>query len=243
MTHRVDVLGVRVDALTRSELLDRVEAFVVGGRTATVAYLNLHVLDLANRHPDLADCLQQADLCYCDGEGVRLAARILGAYLPERITGADWIWDLAARAEGRWRLAWIGGEPGVSEQAAARLRLRHPGLEISAFEGNPTEVETGRILASLDALRPQVVLVGMGTPLQERWVRDHRSRIRAPVVWCVGGTADVVSGRVQRGPALLYRHQEWAARLLADPRRLWRRTLVEAPRVLLRAVAARVATL
>ncbi len=239
---RVEVLGISVDVLARRDLLDRIEALVDGGGRRTVAYVNLHVLDQAHRHPDLADVLRHVDLCYCDGEGVRLVARILGVELPERMTGADWIWDLAARAEGRWRLAWIGGRPGVSARAAARLRERYPDLEIEAFPGHLSGTETTRVLDALRAFRPHVVLVGMGTPTQERWVHDHREAIEAPVAWCTGATADVVSGRVDRGPALLHRHHEWAARLVADPVRLWRRYLVGAPRVLARAVAARLAT-
>jgi len=238
---RPEVLGIPVDAVTRGEMLDRVAEFVEEGARRTVAYVNLHVLDEAGRHPDLAAFLRGTDLCYCDGEGVRLAARILGEHLPERITGADWIWDLAARAEGRWRLAWVGGAPGVSEAAAARLRERHPRLEIAAFQGYLSDGDTAAVLEALGEVRPHVVLVGMGTPVQERWVGAHRAAIEAPVAWCLGATADFVSGRIRRGPALLHRRQEWAARLLADPRRLWRRYLVGAPRVLARAAAARVA--
>jgi N-acetylglucosaminyldiphosphoundecaprenol N-acetyl-beta-D-mannosaminyltransferase len=238
---RPEILGIPVDALTRRALVDRVEAFVAEGGCRTVAYVNLHVLDQAHRHPDLARFLRSVDLCYCDGEGVRLAAWVLGESLPERMTGADWIWDLAARAEGCWRLGWIGGAPGVAHRAAAHLRDRHPRLEIRAFQGYLSDRGTALVLGELAVFRPHVVLVGMGTPVQERWVHDHRASIEAPVIWCVGATADVVSGRVDRGPAFLYRRHEWAARLLSDPRRLWRRYLWRAPVVLARAAAARAA--
>lgn len=224
MSRRVDVLGVGIDPVDRAGLLDAVGALVDARGRATVAYANVHVLNTAARDPALRDFLAGVDLCYCDGEGVRLGARLLGEALPERMTGADWIWDFAARAEGRWRVFWLGGEPGVAEAAAARLRERHPGLVVAADHG--FHEDWAPVVARIDAFAPDVVLVGMGTPTQERWVAEWRARIDAPVVWVLGATADFVSGRVSRGPAWLHQRQEWLARLVTEPRRLWRRYLV-----------------
>jgi N-acetylglucosaminyldiphosphoundecaprenol N-acetyl-beta-D-mannosaminyltransferase len=220
---KVDVLGVAVDDVTRDGMLDAVGALVERGG-ATVAYANVHVLDVAQRDPALRAFLNAADLCYCDGGGVVLGARILGRRLPERMTGADWIWDLAARAEHRWRMAWIGGEDGVVARAVAVLRERHPGLEVHAEHG--FHADWGPVIARVNAASPHIVLVGMGTPVQERWVAAWRSRLEAPVAWCVGATADFVSGKVDRGPAWLHGRQEWLARLLTEPGRLWRRYLL-----------------
>ncbi|MFH1467347.1 MAG: WecB/TagA/CpsF family glycosyltransferase [Pseudomonadota bacterium] len=199
--------------------------------------MNVHVLDRCAHHPDLVAFLRGIELCYCDGKGVILAARILGERLPERMTGADWIWDLAARAEGRWRIAWIGGEEGVTAAAAAVLRQRHPGLEIVPFHGYHPKEGPGNdaLIAAINAAGADLVLVGMGTPAQERWVAANRGRLQAPVVWCLGATADFISGRVSRGPRWLYDRQEWLARLLVDPRRLWRRYLLGNARVMGRA--------
>jgi N-acetylglucosaminyldiphosphoundecaprenol N-acetyl-beta-D-mannosaminyltransferase len=237
---RIDLLGVPVDVLTRGALLDRVADLVAARGQATVGYVNVHVLDQCARNPDLAPFLRDLDVCYCDGKGAVLAARILGERLPERMTGADWIWDLAARAEGRWRLCWVGGEPGVTEEAARALRARHPALQVVAHHGfHPKEgPENDAFVAELNAAEADIVLVGMGTPVQERWVGANRAALRAPVVWCLGATADFVSGRVSRGPRWLYDRQEWLARLVADPRRLWRRYLLGNARVMARACAA-----
>lgn len=237
---RIDLLGLPLDAVDRAGLLDAVAALIRADRRATVAYLNIHVANEARRHPDLAGFLRRADLCYCDGEGVRLGARLLGHRLPERITGADWIHDLAARAarEG-WRIAWIGGEPGVTAAAAAGLQRRHPGLSIHPEHGfHPPGPEDDALIARVNAARPHIVLVGMGTPLQERWLAARRHRLDAPVAWVLGATADFVSGRVPRGPAFLHTRQEWLARLLTDPRRLWRRYLIGNTAFMLRILRA-----
>jgi N-acetylglucosaminyldiphosphoundecaprenol N-acetyl-beta-D-mannosaminyltransferase len=220
----VDLLGVRVHAVDRKELIERVGAFVSGDRPATIGYANVHVLNTAARDPELRRFLNGLDLCYCDGNGVKWAAAATGQALTERMTGADWIWDLAAAAEGRWRIFWLGGEPGVTEAAAARLRERHPRLDIHTDHG--FHEEAAPLLARINALQPDIVLVGMGTPVQERWVERWRGAIDAPVVWVLGATHDFVSGKVDRGPEWLHRDHEWLARLLVDPRRLWRRYLI-----------------
>ncbi|MFZ5481818.1 MAG: WecB/TagA/CpsF family glycosyltransferase [Myxococcota bacterium] len=235
---RVDVLGVGVDRVDRAAMLDRVGALVAARGRATVAYANVHVLNVAARDPALAAFLNAADLCYCDGDGVRLGARLLGERLPERMTGADWIWDYAARAEAEgWRTWWIAGEPGVVDVAARNLRARHPGLRIGGDHGFCADDTPIR---NANAFGADVVLVGMGTPLQERWVARHRPELEAPVVWVVGATADFVSGKVSRGPTILNQNAEWLARLVTEPRRLWRRYLLGNTRFLGRVVIERV---
>jgi N-acetylglucosaminyldiphosphoundecaprenol N-acetyl-beta-D-mannosaminyltransferase len=239
-TERIQLLGIPIDVLTRAQLLERVEGLVERGQQATVGYVNVHVLDRLGQHRDLLPFFEGLDLCYCDGKGVILAARLQGDHLPERMTGADWIWDLAARAEGRWRICWIGGEPGTTAEAAAVLQRRHPGLEIVPHHGyHPKQgPENDAFIQRVNAAGADIVLVGMGTPVQERWVRDNRHAMEAPVVWCLGATADFISGRVPRGPQWLYDRQEWLARLLVDPKRLWQRYLLGNGRVMARALAA-----
>ncbi|MES2639782.1 MAG: WecB/TagA/CpsF family glycosyltransferase [Myxococcota bacterium] len=236
---RVDILGIGVDSVDRGGLLARVGDHVAARGRATVAYVNVHVLNVAAHDDALRAFLDTADLVYCDGGGVVLGARLLGAALPERMTGADWIWDLAARAEAAgWRIFWMGGEPGVAAEAARRLCERHPTLRIATEHGFIHDASA--VVATINRFAPDIVLVGMGTPVQERWVATNRAAIDAPVVWVTGATADFVSGKVARGPAWLHDRQEWLARLLVDPRRLWRRYLVGNTVFLARVLRARV---
>ncbi len=235
---RVDVLGLPVDALDVEGLLARVAELVTARRAARVAYLNAHVLDVALRHDEVAAFLKRADVVYCDGEGIRVAAGLLGHSLPTRMTGADWIHDLAARAahEG-WRIAWIGGRPGVCARACEVLRAAHPSLDLLPEHGFHDDEEA--LLARVAEWSPDIVLLGMGTPTQERFVLRNAARLQAPVTWVVGAVADVVSGDVPRGPRWLYTRQEWLARLLVDPRRLWRRYLIGNARVAVKVLRAR----
>lgn len=229
MTDRINILGVGVNRCTWPELVARVAELVTRPGPSTVAYANIHVLNTSVEDAALRDFLNAADVCYCDGAGVRLGARVLGEDIRERMTGADWIHDLGREAHARgWRLFWLGSEPGVTEAAARVLIEQNPGLHIDcdhgyhAKTGDPNDA----LIARINAARPDIVLVGMGTPVQEAWVAANRARIAAPVVWVLGATADFVSGKVSRGPAVLYNNQEWLARLLTEPRRLWKRYLI-----------------
>ncbi len=229
-----------MDAVDLEGLMAGIEALVERG-DATVSYLNIHVANTAWRDLELRAFLEQVDLCYCDGAGVVLGAKIAGEVLPGRITGADWIWPLAALASDRsWRLFWLGGDPGVSESAAEALRALHPELSIQADHGFHDAAATPGLLDRINAFAPHILLVGMGTPTQEHWVVRHRAAIDAPIVWCLGATADFVSGRVDRGPEWLHGRQEWLARLLNDPGRLWRRYLIGNPKFLCRVLRERI---
>lgn len=223
----VELLGVRVHPVDLRGLLEVVAGFIQDSRRRTIAYVNVHVMNLAASDEALRQFLNGVDLCYCDGEGVRLGARILQKELPTRMTGADWIWELAARAEAEgWRIFWMGGEPGVTEVAAQRLRERCPGLHIASDHGFYPPEEQEALRGRIHSFAPHILLVGMGSPLQERWVATWRGKLEVPVVWVLGATADFVSGRVSRGPAWLHQRQEWLARLLTEPGRLWRRYLI-----------------
>lgn len=220
---KVNILHVGIDRIKYSALFETVERLVEHGN-ATMTYVNVHVLNTAVHDQPLRAFLNGVNLCYCDGEGVRLGARLLGEELPEKMTAADFIWDFAARAEGRWRLFWIAGTPGVAAAAAARLRERYPRLQVETEHGFHTDHNA--LLTRVNAAHPDIVFVGMGTPIQEHWVAAHRAHIEAPLVWVIGGTADILSGELWRGPAWLCRRQEWLARLIAAPRRVWRRYLI-----------------
>jgi N-acetylglucosaminyldiphosphoundecaprenol N-acetyl-beta-D-mannosaminyltransferase len=202
-------------------------------------YVNVHCMNLHHDDLEYSSVLETADIVYCDGTGVRLGARIAGCMVPERLTGADWIADLCLLAQSEsLSLFLLGGTPGVAQGAAQRLRARYPGIRIvGTASGYEPHHET---IDSVNELRPDIVLVGMGSPTQEKWIARHRGEIDAPVVWAVGALFDFVTGRIRRGPTWMTEHGfEWACRLVAEPRKLWRRYLIGNPRFIARVVRSR----
>jgi N-acetylglucosaminyldiphosphoundecaprenol N-acetyl-beta-D-mannosaminyltransferase len=235
----VCILGVRVHVLTLRGLLGRIVSVLESDTRARVMYANVHTLSTAHRDEDLRHILNRAEVVYCDGAGVRLGARLLGGHLPQRMTGADWIHDLCALCQDRgFSLYFLGGRPGVAGIAAEHLRAKYPALQILGVQHGHYPhrgPENARVLAAINALRPDILLVGFGTPLQERWIDRNFAHLRVPVVWALGALVDFVSGQVPRAPRWMRRAGlEWLFRLLTEPRRLWRRYLVSNPLFVMR---------
>ena len=238
---RVNVLGVGVDPVTVEELHAGIKRLLEGGRRGTVLNVNANCLNLIYEDAALRGFFDDADVVFCDGSGVMLAARLLGGRIPERITYADWAWRLAAFAEAEGlSLFLLGARPGVAKRAAQEFLARHPCLNITGighghFDHTPGSEENEAVLREVNAAGPDILIVGMGMPLQERWLMENRSRLDAGVTLTGGAVFDYVSGGLRRGPRLLTDNGfEWLARLLVEPRRLWRRYLLGNPLFLLR---------
>jgi N-acetylglucosaminyldiphosphoundecaprenol N-acetyl-beta-D-mannosaminyltransferase len=230
----IDVLGIRVDSISRRGLIRSVEDFVASGSRSRVMYANAHVLNVAYHDSDLRRILNQADLVYCDGAGVKVGTRLLGYHLPERMTGADWIHDLCqACQETGMTLYLLGGEPGVAAAAAKVLTAHYPGLSVVGTHHGHYDhdgPENGAVIAEINALHPDILLVGFGTPLQEKWIDRHFERLQVPVVWAVGALVDFVTAKKPRAPHWMLDHGlEWLYRLWSEPGRLWKRYVVGNP--------------
>lgn len=234
-TARHRVLGVRIDRVTPDELFERVGVAVRTRRTFLAVSQNLHSVYLAQSDATLRRVQEAADVVRIDGMPLVWAARAFG-YPVERRHRSGWM-DLmdpfcrAAAASG-WSVFYLGSRDGVAEAGAQELRRRHPGLRIVTHHGYvDTAVGSPGALALLDAIasaRPDVLMVGMGMPRQERWIADHRASLDVPVVLTCGAAIDYVAGVVPTPPRWLGRlGVEWLYRLLAEPRRLWRRYLIE----------------
>jgi N-acetylglucosaminyldiphosphoundecaprenol N-acetyl-beta-D-mannosaminyltransferase len=238
------LFGIDVQTAPPAELLRRIISFAEDGGRHRVAYVNAHVLNQSFTNPELRGALQASDLVYCDGYGVRLAARLIGLPVPHRMTGADWVWGLAALCEASGRsLYLLGSDPGSSTEAAAALKRWYPRLDVRGahhgyFElGSP---HSDRVLEHIAEHRPDILLVGMGTPQQELWADRYADRIEAGVIWTVGALFDYVSGRTPRAPHWLSDNGfEWIFRLAVEPRRMWRRYLLGNPAFLLRVLEER----
>ena len=242
----VNVLGVNVDPLTVEDLHAEIGRLVRGSKRALVLSANANCLNLCHEDPALRDFLNRAEIVLCDGAGVMLAARILGGRIPERITYADWAWQLAAFAAAQgFSLYFLGARPGVAEEAARRLQQRYPKLRIAGahhgyFDHSVGSPENEAVLQEINASSPDILLIGLGMPLQEYWLMENQHRLNANVALTGGAVFDYVSGRLRRGPRLLTESGfEWLARLLIEPRRLWRRYIVGNPLFLLRVLKQR----
>jgi N-acetylglucosaminyldiphosphoundecaprenol N-acetyl-beta-D-mannosaminyltransferase len=225
-------MGVPLDAVTRRQTLDRVFASLQQGRGGWVVTPNVDILRRCRHDQELREAARTADLVLADGQPLVWASRIAGTPLPERVAGSDLVVPLCRMAARAGRSVFLlGGNPGTAEAAAARFEEAARGLRIAGtycppigFQSSPAErTEIRRLL--LDA-RPDIVLVALGAPKQERLIRELRPLLPSAWFFGVGISLSFVAGDVRRAPPLVRAAGlEWAHRLIQEPRRLWTRYL------------------
>lgn len=233
----VRICGVRVEAIDVRRLHAYIAHSVKRRRTVPILHANAFGVTLARKDRRFAGMLEKSPLVFCDGSGVRIGAKMLGYDLPSRITYADWIHQLVPflRDQGL-SLFLLGSKPGVAETAARRLQEQYPGLVVAGTQDGyfaKAGPENDAVVARLNEARPDVVLVGFGMPLQERWIEDNLERLGPMVLLSCGAGIDYAAGEVRRGPQFLVdNHMEWLARLWVEPGRLWKRYLLGNPQFL-----------
>lgn len=233
---RVRIGCIDVDVLDLSEAVDAIDALVAAGRGGAVFTPNVDHVVKAERDVELRAAYAAADLSLADGMPLVWASRLLGAPLPERVAGSDLVLPLAARAARRgWRVYLVGGAPGDAARAAEVL-AQAPGVEIVGVDAPPLDLspagaaDARKAAERVRAARPDLVLAAFGAPKQELWIHRHRELLSPAVVLGVGASLAFVAGTIPRAPRWMSRAGlEWLHRLAREPRRLWRRYLVEDP--------------
>lgn len=209
------------------------------GASRRVAFVNAHCLNESVRNPELQQALREADILYADGIGMALASRLHGERLTHNVNGTDLFPHLCNQAaSGGVVLGLLGGAPGIADRCKSLLQQRYPSLQMTFVRhGFISAGEDDAIVAAINDSDVQVLLVAMGVPRQECWVRKYGKRLRVPVIISVGGLFDFVSGSVPRAPRVLRQlRMEWLFRLCVEPRRLFWRYVAGNPVFLFRAL-------
>lgn len=242
----VDIFGVRIHPLTIAELHNVFVEVIDDNQRALVLNVNVYGLNLAYEQPWLRDVLNQAEIVFCDGAGVIMGARLLGQHIPERVTYADWFWGLGEIAEAKgYSLYFLGAKPGVAQKAAGKMLERYPRLRIAGTHNGYFDMTSGSadneaILREINNLSPDILIVGMGMPLQERWLYDNWDSLNAHIGLTAGGFFDILSGELRRPPRWMTDHSlEWLGRLFIEPKRLWRRYIIGNPQFIYRVLKQR----
>jgi N-acetylglucosaminyldiphosphoundecaprenol N-acetyl-beta-D-mannosaminyltransferase len=242
------LMGVRIDSVRRAELLARIVNAVEFGSGGMISNVNVHALNIAWKDPEFRSILNRSDLVFVDGFGAQLGARLSHVPIGERLTPADWIDELfAICAQRRWSIFWLGDSEQVGIDFERELVRRHPACLLAGrhhgfFE--KTGAENDAVVNMLNQSGAQIVLVGMGMPLQEKWISANRHRLIAPVHLSVGGLARIYTGVIPRGPRWMTDNGlEWLYRLAMQPRHTWRRYVIGNPLFLTRLVLIRMAIL
>jgi exopolysaccharide biosynthesis WecB/TagA/CpsF family protein len=229
---RVELFGLGFDDLTQVELIERIGESVRHRARCWIATANVNFVCLSARQPEFRALLRSADVLTADGMPLVWASRFVDHPLRERVTGADLLKPLAARAANEsWKIFLCGGEPGIAERTAASLCAFAPGLQVvgtaaPAFPTSDSTVDASRnrpLLAEIRRASPDVLFVALGTPKQELWIHHHLStrELDVPVVVGIGAGFDFLAGRQKRAPQWMCRMGlEWTYRAISQPLRL-----------------------
>ncbi len=223
----MEILGCRLDPIDADAAADAILRFARSGAGAQIVTLGTEMVVHAQRDRGYRDIINACALSLCDTVGLLAVARSRGATLRERVTGVELIEHLCGRAARDGIAVYLlGGSPGVAEAAARTLQQRYPGLLLAgARDGYFNEAESAEVAAQIRASGARLLFAGMGFPRQEYWLAQY-----LPLTGCgagigVGGSFDVISGKVERAPEEWRRlGLEWLYRLVKEPHR-WKRQL------------------
>ena len=217
MAERVNILGVAVDAVTMPEAVAAVEYYMDARAGVTVATANAEMIMRATKDAALRDVLAAAALVVPDGAGTVLRR---------------------APAAHR-RVYFFGSAPGVAEKAKAKAEQLYPGIEIVGVrDGFFSADMNDAIISDIRTARPDLLLVALGVPKQEKWIHEHLAALGVPVAIGVGGTLDVMAGVMKRAPRWMQKAKlEWLFRGMLQPKRAGR--LLALPKFVLKVHAAR----
>ncbi len=221
------ILGCKLDDIGLEGATSRITGLARGDTASQVVTLGTEMVVHAQRDARFREIVNASALSLCDTVGVLWAARRHGAKLRARVTGVDVIEQVcAAMAREGGGVYFLGGTEGVANDAAQALKQRHPGLVISgARNGYFADAESEAIARAIRSSGAKVLFCGLGFPRQEYWLAAHLGETGCGVGIGVGGSLDVIGGRVRRAPVSWRRlHLEWLYRLMREPRR-WRRQL------------------
>ena len=222
---RADILEIGIDRYSLADTVEQIRQGVTNRSRIRVVTANPEMIYAAGRDPELKKLINSAEIVTADGVGVVWAARWLGLPVSERVTGIDLLNALFPVAHaGKWRIFFLGGKPGVAEEAVSRIGAENRNIVWSVRHGFFSPAEEAEIVTNIRQFQPDVLLAGLGSPLQEYWLAEHSGL--APVCIGVGGSFDVLAGLVVRAPEKIRAlHLEWLYRLCQEPRR-WRRQSV-----------------
>ncbi|MDI3480566.1 MAG: N-acetylglucosaminyldiphosphoundecaprenol N-acetyl-beta-D-mannosaminyltransferase [Tepidanaerobacteraceae bacterium] len=226
---KINIMGIILDRLDYNGALERIANFLESGGLKVIVTPNAEIIMAAQTNEKLRRAVNSADIRFPDGIGVVLASRIIGKPLYGRTAGYDLmerILDMAAQRN--LSVFLLGGRPKVAEEAATNIKLKFPGIAIAGtHHGYFDDNEEKAIVEKINSSGADILLVAMGAPRQELFMMTNRSSLQCTLAMGVGGSLDVLAGRVRRAPVFMQKAGlEWLYRLATQPARIKRMSVL-----------------
>jgi len=230
LADRSYLLGFYIDRMSLDQCVRYLDDIIQKRQKLHIVLVNAAKIVKARRDPQLARIIRNAHFVGADGVPIVWASRILRQPLPGRINGTDLMDRLIKlAAEKGHRVYFLGARKEVIAKAVEMLTRTHPGLKVAGFRHGyfRSVAEEKAVVADISASDTDILLVGMGTPMKEEWVRQNFKDLDVSVIHGVGGSFDILGGLTKRAPVWMQKTGlEWFYRLLQEPKRMWKRYLV-----------------
>lgn len=218
----VSIYGIPFSKMKMQETLAWMTDAIVNHRSTHVITANPIMVMAALENDNFMRVMQQADIIVPDGAGVVWAANKAGSPLSERVTGFDLLHELMRIGEKHhWKVFLLGAAPEVVQATEARLHELYPGVQIvGALDGYFGAAEDEGVVAQIREAAPDILFVARGADTQEPWIAKYRDQLNATLMMGVGGSFDIISGRMKRAPQWMQKMKlEWFYRLIKEPTR------------------------
>lgn len=227
------LLGVKVNALTKNDLLEITEQEINQNNKTVISNHNLHSIYIYHHDEQMREFYRLPNYIHIDGMPIVWLGQLFRYPLTRenRLTSLDWLEPMFHKcAEKEWRVFFLGSEPGVPEKAAAYFKEKVPGLHLQTHHGFFTvnNEENEEVIHKINEFQPHLLMVGMGMPRQEKWIYDNIRQLKANTIWNLGAFMDYYAGVKPLPPRWMGKiGLEWLYRLYSEPTRLWKRYCIE----------------
>lgn len=226
------LFGMTINNDSLTEAADKVLHPNAGKKARTVSFVNVNTVNLSVTDPSLAESVNDSDLVFADGAGMRIAATRQGISMRDNVNGTDLLPLICeGAAQEGIPMFFLGAAPGVAAKAAMNLEKQYPGLDIvGVHHGFFDKQSNQQVIDCINRSGAKILFVAFGSPIQEQWVMKHRDALKVETVLAVGGLFDFYSGRIPRAPLWMRRNSlEWLFRLIQEPRTKFQRYVIGNP--------------
>ena len=237
MHNKIDILGVPVSSLSMAELFVDWERIIRARLKAQVCITPVNSILAARASARVQEIYRNAEFVLCDGMPVKWASHFLGTPIIERITGLDVLPRLFAfAAEKNYSVFLLGASPGVAETLKRQMCAKYPTLQVVGIFVPPfrpvfSTQENQEMIDAINQVKPDIVLVSLTAPKQDIWIAENLPQLDTCLAIGIGGAFEVAAGMIKRAPVWMQKGGlEWFYRFLQEPKRMFRRYFIEAPR-------------
>lgn len=238
---RTQIFNLPIDKVSLQQAIEIIDKFIEEKKPHQVITLNSLMVNEAFKDQQFSKIIQRAELVLVDSVGIFWVTRLLGKPAPELIPGIDFLLELCKiSVRKKFRLYLLGGKRKIIEETAKNLKKRFTELNVVGYQhGYFPLAEEKKIVSAIKQLNPDMLFVGLGSPRQEKWIARNLEELNVPVVIGVGGSFDIISGRLSRAPHWMHiLGVEWLYRFLQEPWRIKR--IVNLPIFVFRVIFSRI---